>query len=213
MHRKMFRKGRLIVLDGLGKSGKTTILKILENKFPEGSIIFTREPGGTPFGLEVRKILLQGHFVLSALSHLLAFFAVRRAHIEEVIMPRLESGVDVITDRFDSATDAYNLWGEDAHELRFLFDQLREHVIAKDANPYLYIILNLDPQTAFARHQATKDITEKDKFDDKPLDFFERVNRGFMEFASRHHSVVIDANRPLEVVAEDVYQNVLKALA
>ncbi len=209
----MYKKGRFVVIDGLGKSGKTSIIRMLEQKFSKETTLFTREPGGTAFGLAVRKILLEGKIVLSPLSHVLIFFAVRRAHIEETIIPALLAGVNVICDRFDSSTDAYNLWGEDAHYLRSLFNVLREYVVSKDVSPYLYVILDVAPKTAYERHQATKDATEADKFDDRPLEFFENVRRGFLEFAARHNAVVIDANRPLEVVAEDVYKAVSRAIA
>lgn len=205
--------GRFVVIDGLGKSGKTSIVKLLKERLPKETTFFTREPGGTPFGLAVRKILLEGKIVLSPLSHVLTFFAVRRAHIEETIIPKLKEGINVICDRFDSSTDAYNLWGEDAHYLRFLFRILREYVVSKDANPCLYVILDVDPKVAYERHQATRATTEVDKFDDRPLEFFERVRRGFLEFSCMHRSVIIDANRPLEEVAEDVYRVVSNAIA
>ena len=206
------KRGRFIVLDGLGKSGKSSAIRYLQERLPPESTVFTREPGGTPFAEGVREILLRGKVKLSPRTHVLTFFATRSAHIEEKIVPALEEGKNVICDRFDSTTDAFNLCGEEAEHLRFLFKVLRDEVVSKNAEPDLYIIFDVDPRVAYERHQATKASTEKDKFDDKPVEFYERARKGFLDFSKQQKSIIIDANRPIEVVSENVYQVVLDAL-
>ena len=206
-------RGKFVVIDGLGKSGKTSAVQALKKELPAEKNVFTREPGGTRLAEEIREILIKGKINLSPLTHLLLFFAARRAHIEETILPSLEQGKNVICDRFDSSTDAYNLWGEEAQQLRFLFNQLREHVVSHDANPARYIILNVAPELAYERHQKSKQGTEKDKFDDKDLDFFKRVSQGFLEFGYMHKAIIIDANRPMHVVIDDVRTTVLNIIS
>ena len=196
-------KGRLVVVDGLGKSGKTSICRRLEKRLSPESTLFTREPGGTLLAEEIRRILMRGEIKLSPLTHVLLFFATRRAHIEEVILPALSQGKNVICARFDSSTDAYNLWGENAHHLRWLFRALREQVVSSEVNPF-YIILDVEPRTAYERHLATREGAEPDQFDDQDVSFYERVQRGFLEFASQHHSEIVDANCSLDELEERV---------
>lgn len=208
----MYKRGKFIVIDGLGKSGKSSVNKFLQGVVPKESVLFTREPGGTLLADEIRRILMPGEIQLSPLTHTLLFFATRRAHIEEKIKTALENGQHVICDRFDSSTDAYNLWGEESHHLRWLFNTLREYVVTPDVRPNVYIILDVDPKVAMERHLATRKNSEQDKFDEKSIEFYERVRRGFLEFSTRHNSVVVDANCSLSELCNKVLKIVHQTL-
>jgi dTMP kinase len=208
--------GKFIVIDGLGKSGKTSIIKTLEEKLPstDNQFVFTREPGETDLGNEIRNILLQGKYEMDALTHILMFSAIRNYHILNKVRPAILSGMNVVTDRFDSSTWAYNVVGDEGgHRYKTLFSLIRNEVVTQ-CEPDFHIILDVNAKTAYERHQTAKTDSEKDKFDDKPLAYFERVRKGFLHYAEicKPRSVVIDANRRLDDVAMDVYVAVMKAL-
>ena len=100
-------RGYLISFEGLDGAGKTTQVELLERWFRERSLSYirTREPGGTPLGVEIRNLLFsRSDLVLTALAEAFLFQADRAQHFATVILPALAQGNHVITDRcFDSS--------------------------------------------------------------------------------------------------------------
>lgn len=194
-------RGRLIIIEGGEGSGKTSLVKVLKSELPSESTIFTREPGGTPLADEIRAMLLgvTGE-TISPLTHFALFWAARRAHIELTILPALESGKNVICDRFDGSTYAYQIWGQENHNLKLLFQVMRDTYILRDITPYLYVYLDVEPQVGLARSEKRGD---QNHFDQKDLEFHQRVRKGYLEFLSGQYHRKVDAGRPqAEVIAE-----------
>ena len=91
-----------ITLDGIDGAGKTTQLAVIREWFAAQGrpVLFTREPGGTPLGEALRRLLLNPKTQAGLRAETLLMFAARAQHIESVILPALESGVSVVSDRF-----------------------------------------------------------------------------------------------------------------
>ncbi|MDK4612128.1 dTMP kinase, partial [Kingella kingae] len=100
---------QFITLDGIDGAGKTTQLNVIRDWFAAQQlpVLFTREPGGTPLGEQLRNILLTPSSQVSLHTEALMMFAARRQHLEDVILPALASGTHVVSDRFTDATFAY----------------------------------------------------------------------------------------------------------
>ncbi len=198
--RSFMTRGKFIVIDGLGKSGKGSAISKLKQNFSDDQVTFTREPGGTPLSEKIRELILPEHGKeLKALIPFPLFWAARRAHIEEKIIPALESGKHVICDRFDSSTYAYQIWGKENYRLRPLFDLMKEEFVNQDARPDLYIFFDVAPEEAIRRHRAHRvDKEIEDIFDERTIDFYQRTRRGFLEFMSTVNHKTVDTNRPFD---------------
>ena len=113
-------RGKFIVIEGIDGSGKTTQAELLEARLldsgliPEDrKLIVTREPGGTPFGRELRELLLNPPAGRKPrpTAELLLYAADRAQHVETVIRPALSAGHWVLCDRFTGSTVAYQGMG------------------------------------------------------------------------------------------------------
>ncbi len=107
-------KGKFISFEGIEGTGKSTQAKLLQQSLLGlgYEVILTEEPGGTLISLRIREILLSvDHKNMKPLTELLLYNAARAQHIEEVILPALNRGAVVITDRFTDSTFAYQGYG------------------------------------------------------------------------------------------------------
>ncbi len=102
-------RGRLIALEGLDGTGKTTQARLLAQHLRHQGlpVVLTREPTGGPIGQKIRQIITHGRQGLTPLEELDLFLADRRQHVQEVIAPSLAAGKIVITDRYYFSTMAY----------------------------------------------------------------------------------------------------------
>lgn len=203
---------KYVVLDGMDGSGKGTQIKLLEKTFGDLAI-FTREPGGTPFAEEIRKLvrdnLLAGKS--TALNNFLLFWAAREELQHNLVGPALEAGKHVFSDRGDSSTYAFQLCGEEHEELFPAFMYMRELVFAPSKSrrsPDLYIVFDLPAEVA--RERALQDATrEQTHFDVRDVEYYGRVRDGFRRFAKYAPVKVIDATK----TPKEVHRSVLMALA
>lgn len=203
---------KYIVFDGMDGSGKGTQIKLLQDKL-RLSVAFTREPGGTPFAEEIRKVVrdnpLSGKS--TAFNNFLLFWAAREELLQNFVMPALESK-HVFSDRGDSSTYAFQLCGEEHEELVDLFSRLRNrmfYTIHSRRPPDLYIVFDLPSEIARERVMRDAGRGEANHFDARDLAYYERVRRGFHKFAEEMPVEFIDATRS----PEKVHQSVLAVLA
>lgn len=205
-------KTPFIVVDGLDACGKGTQIDLLEKRANKDGhkIVRTREPGGEPLAEALRTIFKELGMNASALTQSLIMWGSRSSYLERLVWPTLDAGTAVISDRGDSSTLAYQVFAMRAPELEEEFWRMRKLVFGERA-PTLYIIIDVPAEVARVRSLA--DTTHSSPFDKKPLEWFERVRQGFAEFerAAPVDVVVIDGNRPPEVVFEDFYRIVSKA--
>lgn len=198
------KRGKFVVIDGVDGCGKSTQIELLKKNFRD--VLFTREPGGTPFAERIRELLMEVNEEYledrTSFSDFLMFWAARETHVQNCIIPALEKGQCIISDRFDSSTCSFQLHGEENLVLLDLFHIMREQVL-KDCKPDLYIILDLPPEVSLKR-LARDNKHAKTRFDLRELAYHERVRKGFKCFAEIAHCKFIDANRSVEEVYSDV---------
>ncbi|MFA5744742.1 MAG: dTMP kinase [Candidatus Paceibacterota bacterium] len=204
-------KGKHIIVDGLDGCGKGTQMGLLREKFGS-SVVFTREPGGTPLAEEIRKILLDNQLAgrSTALNNFLLFWAAREDLLQQLIVPSLREGKCVFSDRGDSSTFAFQLCGEEHEELLGAFLFMRKLVFESPGrrSPDLYVILDLPAEEAYRRMSRDTERT-KNHFDDRELEYHKRVRGGFRRFASYAPVEFVDATRS----PEEIHRSVLAVLA
>jgi len=196
--------GRFITLEGIDGAGKSThvgwIVKEIEDR--GHTVVATREPGGTPLGEELRRLLLREPMTHD--SEALLMFAARREHLDRVIRPALARGDWVLCDRFTDATFAYQGGGHGVP-----LDRIRtlEQWIHGDCQPNLTLLF--DVPTPVSRERLARAQAEGralDKFEREAGAFFERVRAAYLERARENprRFRIVDSTRPLEVVRAEL---------
>ncbi|HEY6044157.1 MAG TPA: dTMP kinase [Nitrosospira sp.] len=201
-------RGKLITLEGIDGAGKSTHLDWLADFFRNRgkTVVVTREPGGTPLGERLREFLLDNRQIMHAETEALLMFAARREHLDKVILPALDEGSWVISDRFTDASFAYQGGGRGipAHKLAQLEDWVQG-----DFQPYLTLYLDVGVELG---RQRTSVIKKADRFEKEQDEFFRRVREVYLERARSfpQRMVVIDATQPLEYVKRSIEDIVLR---
>lgn len=204
-------ESKYIVFDGMDGSGKGTQMEFLRKRIGDVAV-FTREPGGTPFAEEIRKIVRDNPLAgkSTPLNNFLLFWAAREELIHNLVLPALISGKHVFSDRGDSSTFAFQLWGEEYGELYNLFLSLRKLVFDghERREPDLYIVFDLPAEVA--RVRALADATRiKTHFDVRDSGYYQRVRDGFRAFAGYWPVEFVDAT----ATPEEVHRSVIEVLA
>jgi len=196
---------RLITLEGGEGAGKSTVLAALRMFLIdcEDDVVCTREPGGTPLAELIRELLLsRDHEAPSAETELLLMFAARAQHVRETILPALERGAWVISDRFTDASYAYQGGGRGL-DVDYIADLERNAV---GIQPGLTLLL--DVPVAIGRERASGR-GHVDRIESEQDSFFQRVHDTYLARASvePQRFRVIDATQtPQAVAAEAVSQ-------
>nr|WP_174820431.1 MULTISPECIES: dTMP kinase [Ruegeria] len=200
-----------LTFEGIDGSGKSSQARMLAERLRDlgHEVVLTREPGGSVGAEEIRRLVLEGDpDRWSAETELLLFTAARRDHLERTIEPALAAGKVVICDRFADSTRMYQ--GLSRGDLRGVVDQLHSLVIGRE--PDLTLLIDMDPQTGLARAKGRQGTEER--FEDFGIDLQQKMRAGFLaladEFPDRFR--VIDGNRDMDSVAQDVTDIVLQAL-
>lgn len=199
-------RGRFIVIEGGEGSGKTTVSKWLVERLSNDGyqVHWTREPGGSPLAEKIRTLILSDDARhADAETFFALFLAARRDHLKQTIIPHLEAGVQVISDRFMSSTWAYQLVAQEQSQLRDLFWQMHSHYLDR-LEPH-YILLDVSPEIGLSR--AARRMEAMTHFDERDLAFHTKVREGFHEFFSmipRENVTFIDARESIEKVQERV---------
>jgi dTMP kinase len=193
---------RFVSLEGGEGAGKTTVLNALrEALLRDGrEVVSTREPGGTPLAERIRELLLnpEGERI-AAETELLLMFASRAQHVRETVLPALERGAWVISDRFTDSSYAYQGGGRGL-DLAFIAE-LERRVVG--IRPGLTLLLDLG--VSQGRERTLGRDLYPDRIERERDDFFERVRAGFLARARAEPARVrvIDASQPASVVAGD----------
>ncbi len=173
------RTGLFIVLEGGEGAGKTTQARILADafrlSFPAREVVLTREPGDTPLGQEIRKLLLSKRAdPMNPYAETMLFLADRAEHAAAVIRPALERGAIVICDRYTDSTRVYQGIGRDVgpNQIGDASDWVTGHL-----RPDLVLVLDVDPVDGLAR---VVDRGHTDRIEAETLAFHKRVRDGFV---------------------------------
>jgi dTMP kinase len=203
---------RFVTFEGIEGSGKTTQIQMLSNHLDEAGIehVLTREPGGTPIGDQIRRLVLHpAHASMTSTCELLLYAAARAQHIQQVIGPNLAEERLVLCDRFRDATLAYQGYG------RGLPLQTIEKLHALEGlalSPDLTLLFDVDAPLALGRARGRDQSrqNEETRFEQEDLAFHERVRAGYLDLARREprRFAVIDARG----TTDEVHGRVLDAM-
>ena len=198
------RQPRLLSIEGGEGAGKSTVLRALgEALVADGfEVVSTREPGGTPLAERIRELLLDpAHEPAQPETELLLMFAARAQHVREVVLPALQRGAWVISDRFTDSSYAYQgaARGLDAGFIA----ELERNVVGIE--PGLTLLLDLGVAHGRERTRG-RDLlggSVPDRIERERDEFFERVRDGFLARAAQHPQRirVLDASPSAERVA------------
>lgn len=204
-------KGTFIVLDGVDGAGKGEQLKRLQERlpklYPDRVFEFTREPGGSPYAELIRNIILSDD-ARGASGAVMAqlFGASRFDHLEKLVLPALEVGKIVISDRFESSTYAFQLiaqcGGYEARQFFILQRKLFLHWLPS----WKTIVLDVSVEIAQQRSRARVG-QQHTHFDERKQTFHESVRSGFQAYARDFPEAsvsLVDASRSIEQVFDDV---------
>jgi dTMP kinase len=201
--------GAFITFEGIEGSGKSTQISRLLQHLSEQRrpVRLTREPGGTPIGDQVRRILLDpANRLLDPTAELLLYAASRAQHLREVILPELEAGRIVLCDRFSDATMAYQGYGRGLS-----IPTIREldRIVTVGLRPALTILLDLTVEMGLGRargRNTSQGLLDEARFENEDLVFHNRVRDGYLRLAQEEPGRIriVNAARPPEEIQEDV---------
>jgi len=203
-------RGYFLSFEGTDGCGKSTQLGLTAEWLREQGrqVVTTFEPGDTPLGAEIRRLLLAGEYTPAAESELFLFLADRAQHVHDVIMPALAAGVWVLCDRYSDSTLAYQLAGREmgGHE-RLLRQML--HMAEAGIRPDLTFWLDVPVEEAMARiHRRGQQGEKSTRMDDEALSFHKKVYQAF-KAQWRHDKsriVRVDASGPPEAAQRLIRQ-------
>jgi len=171
-------RGKLIVFEGAEGAGKSTQIKLIAAKLASAGVpcVTLREPGGTPAGDAVRKMVLESDLHMTAASEALLFMASRAELIAREIGPALQQGKIVLLDRFFLSTYAYQIVGRGLPE-----DEVRaaNRLATGGLVPDLTLLLDVPPREGLDRADARG---KRDRIERSGDDFHERVGNAFRRF-------------------------------
>ena len=193
--------GCFIAFEGGEGAGKSTQARLLGEWLAEQGydVVQTHEPGDTAIGKQVRAIVLDpATGTMSHRTEALLYAADKAEHVDSVVLPALERGAVVITDRYVDSALAYQGAG------RGLDDELEQVMrwATSDLRPHVTVLLDVPPSEGMARFE------ERDRIEAEGVEFHEKVRETFLALAEAEHYLVVDGRAPAEAIAAQVRDSV-----
>lgn len=199
-------RGLFITLEGIDGAGKTSHVEWIADRIRQSGrqVVVTREPGGTPLGERLRELLLNEPMDLR--TETLLAFAARQEHLVQLILPALEAGTCVLSDRFTDATFAYQGGGRGLARQRI---EILEKWVHEGIQPDLTLYFDVPSEVGQARRRAASG--QLDRFEREAGDFFDRVRAGYLDRLARDPRRMrrIDSTRPLAEVRKVIEEHLL----
>ena len=205
-------KGKFIVLEGIDGCGKTTQINELSKWLPKSglidknaTLIKTREPGGSILGREIRDMILNTtkSNSPSILTELLLYSADRAEHISKIILPALQNGDWIISDRFSGSTLAYQGYGR---EISIDIIKKLENIVCQNIKPDLTFFLEISPEESIRRRRNKV----ADRIESEGFEFLEKVNHGFKLIALENNWEIIKASEDLSSISHQIQTSLIK---
>jgi dTMP kinase len=201
------RRGVFITFEGPEGSGKSTQLRMLAARLREAGrdVVETQEPGGTPIGSQIRRVLLDArNRELCPTAELLLMFASRAQNVDQVILPALAAARIVLSDRFTDSTLVYQgiargLGAEVVYDV--------DRIACRGLVPNLTLVIDIDTETGLVRaHRRNAEAQDVEtRMEEQDVSFHRRVREAYRQLASdepRRVRLVDGARTPAEVAAE-----------
>ena len=208
-------RGILISFEGAEGCGKSTQISRIARLFQESGeeVVVTREPGGTAVGEEIRHLLKHSDLGRSLFSEseLLLFAAARAQLVREVVLPSLDSGKTVLSDRFLDSTTVYQGVARKLSDdpVRTINDFAAGNLI-----PDLTIVLDVSPEVSLKR-VAMRSSDVPDRMEEESIEFYKLVREGYLVLAEEmpDRFVVFDGTQPEEVIESQIWDEICKRFA
>lgn len=209
--------GVFITFEGPDGSGKSTQARKLAERLRRESydVLESVEPGGTPIGQQIRRILLDpANEELRAIPELLLMFAARAQNVEEAILPALAAGKIVVSDRFTDSSIAYQ---GAARGLGWDLVLEIDRIACRGLVPDLTLCIDIDTETGLARarfRNLNSPSASEARIDQQPIEIHHKVRDAYHELARREPKRfrLIDGNGPEDEVATKVWNEVAGVL-
>ncbi len=204
-------EGKFIVLEGIDGCGKTTQINELYKWLPKSglinkkqTLIKTREPGGSNLGIDIRNMILNNSKSNSPsnLTELLLYSADRSEHISKVILPALQNGNWIISDRFSGSTLAYQGYGR---EISIDIIKKLENIVCQNIRPDLTFFLEISPEESMLRRKNKV----ADRIESEGLEFLKKVNHGFKLIALENNWEIIKASEDLNLISHQIQTSLI----
>ena len=193
-------KGFFICVEGLDGCGKTTQTKLLVRKLRKmgWDAVYTAEPSRGKIGQFIKKYCLHGEKRTFPIVEALLFVADRFEHVEREVIPALNEGKIVVSDRYVYSSLAYQ--GATGLDLKWI-EMINEHAIRPD----LAIFVDVEPEAVIKRLKPKKSVMEN-------LETQRKVREVYVKFVEKGELVRIDGNKSTKEVADDILKVVLRFL-
>ena len=202
------KKGMLITIEGIDGCGKSSVAQAVARLLSgQTEVVLTKEPGATALGKQLRALLQERTFPVSAQAEFLLFAADRAQHMKEQVIPALEAG-KIVPDRMADSSLAYQGYGRGVeHEWITSINTW-----AMDGyEPDLTLYLQIDYPTAAQRLNRRSEMATV--FEKEEALFFEKVIQGFETiYKDRTNVRIVDATAPLEKVCLAAYKEIMQVL-
>ncbi|MBI2593238.1 dTMP kinase [Candidatus Daviesbacteria bacterium] len=207
-------RGKLIVIEGQGFTGKTTQANLLVEKLKEAGIgaVALRHPGGTVHAEKLRQELLEKKEagVLTPDEELEFLMRSLKSLVEELILPALEAGKWVVLTRFIPSAIVYQGYQEglDKDFIKTQAEKASQHL-----KPDLSILIDL-PEEEIMKRQANAHDSEIHAYNNLDLAVLKARRKGFLEvFKEMENAVIVNGSKPKEKIADEIWQEVSSRLS
>lgn len=199
-------QGRFIAIEGPDGSGKTSIIQALRQKLEQDGleVVTTREPGGSPIAEQIRQVILDvDNHAMDVRTEALLYAASRRQHLVETILPNVQAGKLVISDRFVMSSLAYQGMARGIG----LDPVWAINQFAIDGQmPDLTLLVDVPAEVGLERIQAAKGQRQYDRLDRESLDFHQRVRQTYLDLAQDWANLeILDGQKSIEAVSQECY--------
>lgn len=175
-----------ITFEGIEGSGKSSLIAQLKKYFKSSKLeaFFSKEPGGTDLGKEIRKILLNPKYSFDPTSELLLLLADRAEHVQKIIRPNLQKNKLIFCDRYLDSTLAYQGSGRNLDK-KIIKEMLK---VLDFPIPDLTILLDVPVQIGLSRARKRNKL---DRFEKEDLNFHENVRRSYLDLAKNDSTRIV----------------------
>jgi dTMP kinase len=199
-----------ITFEGIDGSGKSTQMRLLGERLRAAgkSVVENAEPGGTPIGMQIRRVLLDAkNQELCPTAELLLYFASRAQAVDELVKPALAAGKVVISDRWTDSTLVYQGCGRGLGVDTVL---ALDRIACRGLKPDLTLIVDIDLETSLARARVRNKITESSetRMDEQSVEFHRQVRDAYHALAAQEPNRIrlVDGGVSVESVSDEIWK-------
>ena len=197
--------GLFISFEGGEGSGKSSVINVVKQKLEADGykVVITREPGGVNVSEQIRNVILAVDNQMSKETEALLYAASRVEHLYSKVIPLVNDGYIVLSDRYIDSSLAYQGYARGIG----IEKVLEINMFAKEYLPKVTYFFDVTPEVGLARIQGRDKI---DRLDLEAMDFHQKVYEGYKEVCKLYPERVksINGERNIELIIEDIYNDI-----